>query len=442
MRWMMMTVLFLTAQMAWGDDPPPLDVAPPEPAGNRTGLPMPEVPAPRPRAAGYHEKVVAFDDPLVTYRLFVPDRCAEAADAGPGCPLLVMQDPGGRPDIRPYLDWARRHGVIVVGIEKVSNGMKQHDKPRFQRGVFKDLEAIGLPVHRHLRFTIGMSGGSADGERFTRHSPEAFAGLLLQGAGGIPVDRRRQHLAVAALFGTLDDWVSVDKVKERAELARRQGQSVRVIFYPRMGHAWAPMEDQLAALTWLMRTTRLTNRFLSDQERVGYREAMLAQVEADAAIADPRARIAACRDWVHVAPLADAPRWQAMGRAYVDAVLAVLEELDTAERRARWLLAATEKPPFEFGLIGPQQRERFEAVLGSWDADPVVADARRRQARLREIRGDEIDAGRDVAKLRLVIAAYVQVAQEAAGTPWAELAEQMAAPLRDWIARNPDGGGI
>jgi len=437
-----LAMICLLAASAVTQDPPPLDLDALEQDTTDAGLVIPEEPAPEPRGVGYHEKVAAFHNRDITYKLFVPDAYEDPAHADVRFPLLVVQNPGGRPNIKQYMDWAQAHGVVIVGINKVSNGMKQHLKPRIQTGVLKDLEAIGLRIHPQLKYTIGMSGGSADGERFTRHSAPKFAGVVLQGAGRIPADEKRRHLAVAVLFGTLDDWVNVAKVNEQVAAARDQGQAMMLKLYPKMGHKWAPMEDQQAALTWMLRTTKLTNPYLSDEEKAAYREQMLAQMRGDAQIEDPLERADAAMAWLRVKPLAETEEAVALGLAWVTAALAHADTLDDPSSQQAFLVdfAHRGKPLPE--SMNQAALNVFSQRLESLAADDAARSARSAQTKLLLTRDQEAQAGREVAKLREVIAGYQSIVDAYPGTRWAEEAAAEIKPLEKWIEKNPDGGGI
>jgi len=443
-RSVLLAALCLASAAALAQSPSPLDLDALQKDTTAAGLDIPEEPAPEPRGVGYHEQVAAFHDREITYKLFVPEAYADPPNADVQFPLLVVQNPGGKPDIKQYMDWAQAHDVVLVGINKVSNGMKQHLKPRYQNGVFKDLDAIGLRIHPHLKYTIGMSGGSADGERFTRHSPRKFAGVVLQGAGRIPADEKRRHLAVAVLFGTLDDWVNVAKVNEQVAEARGQGQDVMLKLYPKMGHEWAPLADQQAALTWMLRTTKLTNPYLSDEEKAEYREQMLEQIQAAAQIEDPTVRMDTTEQWFGVLPLRSEPkvdpRMTALALSAYQGLLQRLESMDDPIARLELLLQVGGSSYMAY--IPMEQRidvmQRFEAERDQ----PAVESHYQHWLAFNQARRTETHAGRDVELLRVAIGQYQQLAADAADTVWAERAAAEIAPLEKWIAKNPDGGGI
>ncbi|MFM2090000.1 MAG: Esterase depolymerase, partial [Planctomycetota bacterium] len=129
-----------------------------------------------------------------------------ARDPDLGVPVLVVQSPGGRTgrDIDRFLGWADREGVVVLGIDGPRNGMADHDKPRIQDAAMDTVAAL-LGLHPALRFTTGMSGGSADGWRWVRRRPDRFAGVVLQGITATPGDAQRGLLVVVHL-GAKDPW--------------------------------------------------------------------------------------------------------------------------------------------------------------------------------------------------------------------------------------------
>ena len=398
---------------------------------NTAGLKMPEVPKPEPRGPGYHDHVVAFADREVTYRLFVPD----AANHPPewGLPLLVLQNPGGRPNVKRYIDWAQRRGVIILGINKVSNGMAQHLKPRYQDRALADLDAIGLPVHKQLRFTIGMSGGSADGERFIRRRPKDFAGLVLQGAGSITKRDDATHLVAAVLYGALDPIVSIPKTYAMVDEARERGHAVMLTVYPKLKHEWAPLADQLDALDWLLDMARLTNPFLDDDEKATYRNALLAYVTATVKLGDRDERMKAAAHLLRLTPLRDEPAFAALVAHWIADVEATAAELDDAIARHETLAVALEGP---FGaLLADADRARVQASIEDLRKQDAVAADWQAQKAFMAAQELERRAGLEVEGIRAAVDAYDRLIAAAPDSRWAAKARKEADPLRPLLSK-------
>jgi len=411
--WMPLLLVLLAAGPV-SADPPALDLdvdldldldAGRDAAAADAGLEMPKERTPTPRGVGYHDKVEAFHDKEVTYKLYVPQQYAEAEAP---LPLLVVQNPGGNPNVKRYQPWADEHGVIVVGINKVRNSMPQHDKGRYWNGVLKDFETIGLRVHPQLKFTIGMSGGSADGERMTRGKGKRFAGLVLQGAGRIPTDESREHFAVAVLFGALDPLVNIPKTYEQAEAARESGMPIMLRVYPRLEHDWAPLEDQFEALTWLLHTAGMTHPYIGETEKNARREAAEAELKAIAARPDPSDRIRPAELLLTVPPLQGTEAWEQSLRAYVAAAVSVAAAVEDDFPTVSLMLVSGAKA-FVTSL-GDAVPGAVHETLDTAVAKHAAVESARREVELRQrfdaLLDRERRAGRDAAELRKIAEAY------------------------------------
>ncbi len=416
-----------------------------------------------PLGAGYHAEVTALADAGVTYKLYIPHSLAAAGpmtqpaaegdpEDGPpppvtatayrsprGTPALIVQNPGGKPDILRYRAWAEERGVILIGINKVSNGMPQHNKPRYQDATMRDLAERGVAIHPNLKYTIGMSGGSADGQRMARRHCGRFAGLVLQGAGDPPTGDDCGHLYLWVLAGAEDPiYQFTDKRRRGHEEARERGQQVRVTLYPDLKHEWAPMADQLRALDWMLAGSMLTHPGLADEERTGYRRNLLAQAEAIGGIKDVVRRRELARWLLEVEPLWDEPTI----RIGSEDSLAGGWILWTLER-SRQIRDLNERSAFLKDAAAWAESLRPVGKLGSdrvlWAvarADERDAEARRDwtlRQQYRQLRDQQAQAGLDPQKLRPLIEAYSTLEEQAAATPWAERARDAASHVQGLV---------
>ena len=100
---------------------------------------------------GRTEKIECFDDKEATYQIWLPPQY-DVKRSVP-YPILIKMPVGGPILIALVLGLGQ--WVIQIGVNKVSNGMKQHYKPRFQNAVFKDLDKRGVNVCRQLAIKVG-----------------------------------------------------------------------------------------------------------------------------------------------------------------------------------------------------------------------------------------------------------------------------------------------
>lgn len=412
-RWLLLLFMALTCALVKADAPP-LDAG-----ADPLGFEAPKPEALKPLEPGYHKSVIARHDGEITYSLFLPDDYTEAKHP---LPLLVLQNPGGSPNIKRYMDWAKERQVIIVGIHKVSNGMKQHFKPRYQDGVLKDLAARNIPIHDHLKITIGMSGGSADGERFARRRPKDFAGTILQGAGNPTTRSGSDHFCTAMLFGTRDSWVNVAKVRERTETARKRGQHIMLKFYPGMKHEWAPKSDQLDALDWVLDMARLTNPYLSDEEKKVYRNEYTHQMKAIAKVEDINKRINSAASLLRLKPLANEHSFTELQKQWVEDVIARSKNEQDKLIAHQQLMDALASTAGEL-LPDELQDELVNAAKSLRQDAQVNKDWELCQA-YRHLEQQEINANEDKEALHEVGRAYDELLPKAVDTRWEEPIKQ------------------
>ena len=484
-RLLVITLCLIPHGVVGGQDLEELDLeaidGPREGAVNEAGLTVPVVPTPEPLGPGYRERVEAFSDREVVYKLYLPDTVVEdprasarstrekreEEEAHPallkraltqpavpllppvtatpyrsprGLPALIVHNPGGNPNILRYRDWADERGVILIGINKVSNSMPQHDKPRYQDKTMRDLEARGVAIHPNLKFTIGMSGGSADGQRMARRQCSKFAGLVLQGAGEPPTGDDCRHLSLAILAGAKDPIYQPPHRIERAAAARERGQQVRLKIYPDLAHDWAPLEDQLAALDWMLAHQMLSHPGLTDEERDGHRRNLLHQVEAvvEADDLSPQRRRAEAEWLLLVEPLWMNPEAEnaAVHRdlriCWIRAMVAEADaESDTGERHAMiqdaagWLAKTPEGAKSSRVSFERLLKQRLQVFR---EFTPEVEEDWELRARFREIEQAEAEAGLDPQKLQPVVVDYQTLASEGENR-WAERARMKVMKL-------------
>ncbi len=411
-RWLLLLFMAWTCAFVKADAPP-LD------AGNDPfGFEAPKPEALKPLEPGYHKNLVARHDGEIAYSLFLPDDYTKAKHP---LPLLVLQNPGGSPNIKRYMDWAKERQVIIVGIHKVSNGMKQHFKPRYQDGVLKDLAARNIPIHDHLKITIGMSGGSADGERFARRRPKDFAGTILQGAGNPTTRSGSDHFCTAMLFGTRDMWVNVAKVRENTEAARKRGQHIMLKFYPGMKHEWAPKSDQLDALDWVLDMARLTNPYLSDEEKKEYRSEYINQMKAITEVEDINKRINSAASLLRLKPLANE-------KAFADLQIQWVEDVVSRSKNDQDKLIAHQQLMDALAsnageLLPAESQAELENAAKSFRQDAQVNKDWELCQAYRHLEQQEITANEDKEALREVGKAYQQLLDQAQDTRWEEVTQ-------------------
>lgn len=381
------------------------------------GLTLPSLPTPHHPATGYTERVACVADPEVTYKLFLPS--VYARDTEGLFPVLIVQDPSGRPNIKRYLDWAIAREVILVGIDRVANGMLQHHKPRYWKAVVADLEQRGVRVEPGLFFTIGMSGGSADGERFSRQFPAHVAGVVLMGVCNFPTGAQRAHIAVAVLAGAKDPLQTPMGLAELRQKAASSGNPFREMIEPDRAHDWAPMPQQRLMLDWMLDTGRLVSPRLAPERRAANlstaRQAMVRATE----LTDPAQRRQAAERWLAVASLRAQPEAASLSEAWCAAVLQQARmQGEVADGLILMAEALADGPEPMPGAI----RDALLDQQRVWRQQTRPA---REEAAWQALRGAirvENEAGLDKVALRRVIEAYGRILQEFPGTRAAQTA--------------------
>lgn len=381
--------------------------------------PMPPVETP---PAGYSERTVPGSDPVAKYKLFIPS--AYAADAKAELPLLVHHNPSGRTNIRPYTAWAEKHGVIVLGIDGISNG-KDTLKPRIWDATFKDLAKREVRVHPTLKLTIGMSGGSADGMRLARRKPETFAGCVFMGAGNIITNPKAKHMAYAILGGAKDEWMPGNACYAMVDKAREQGNPPpRVEIEIDRQHKEAPLARQLAALSWLLEFQKLQMPTLPEAQRKANLEAAHGRMKNVAKIIDAAERLAEAELLLALPPLEQFREdYAALAEVYVRTLGEMAGKM--TDPRAAYAAVFT-------GLRGrtlpDAAAKEAEALLKKHAAAEGVGAYAPLLAAYAELEEKEIKAGLQAEPLAAVLTAWEAFAQQAKDDP--ELSRQAAWRIR------------
>lgn len=394
----------------------------------------PQVEALQEPEPGLHEKINCITRPTESYALFVPQAHAKYPERQ--LPLLIVHNPGGNvhKDVKRYQQWAEANDVLIVGIYRIRNGMPDHHKYPIQDHVLKSLAQTNVRFHPVLKFTIGMSGGSADGFRWVRRKPDIFAGAVMQGASTSLDNERYKHLILAYLHGAKDEW-SVRGIYQKSEpAAERLGRPTKILIERDRKHEWAPQAQQEAVLTWMLHLAMLTHPKIDADQRQMYQQRIDARMTEAAKIDQPAERRAALETWLEL-PVADLPSFDAAMRAWVAAIEATLPDADQPIQRHVHLRQALAAPPAKH--LADDVRQRWQAQADRLAQQDAVADDWRWRTRYDELVEQEKRAGLAVEQLQPVAAGFEQLATDAAGTDWADRAAADAAKLRRLIASNP-----
>ena len=366
---------------------------------------------------GLTKKIECFHHRDTVYDLYLPSAYAEQPEEK--FPLLLVQNPSGRPKIQTYQSWAEERGVILVGLYKVSNGMKQHDKPRHWGAFLKDLEAKNVRVQKGLVMTVGMSGGSADGERFTRHFPDHTCGVIIMGVTLVPKGDQRKHIAAGLIIGGKDPFQGVAGREKLWNTIQKDGIAVRPVFDIGRRHDTAPLSETLMLLDWMLDLGRLQSPQLSEETRADTRKRMLERIPQLIREETGAERKERMEHFLTLPPLTGTEEHLALQEAWlqnlvresnaiqdaVDAGLHLLDELARAERTQ--VLPADQM----HGLVQKHGRDLPDGLLTSWKA-------------LRDIEHMEWEAHLDKTALAEVDRAYETFQQQ---DPFPALQERAAA---------------
>jgi hypothetical protein len=189
----------------------------------------------------------------VTYHIAVP----ETYDPARPPPLLILFSPGG--DGRGMMNFARaaanKLGWMVVGADRLRNGMDEKEAAAIERDLMADVRTQVTYDRRRL-FYGGFSGGAMRAYLLTMVQRDRCAGILAFGGwlGGrekqaMPFQRR---MRVAIVNGASDAGARTWEDQDRDALRRKQCE-VRIFHFPG-GHALPPPDILDQALEWLNQT--------------------------------------------------------------------------------------------------------------------------------------------------------------------------------------------
>lgn len=193
-----------------------------------------------------------------SYHIAVPDKFNP--DKLP--PLLVVFSPGGNGrglmnQVRPSankVDW------MVIGCDKLKNGMKEEEERAIEKDFMKDLQTF-IPYDRTRLYYGGFSGGGARAYSMTHHFKDKCAGILAFGGwlGGADEQKRpfQRNMAVAMVNGDKDPGAASWEAADKAVLERRRCK-VKIFHFPG-AHSVAPGAVIDEAIAWLNEQAAPTN---------------------------------------------------------------------------------------------------------------------------------------------------------------------------------------
>jgi hypothetical protein len=368
---------------------------------------------------GVTQKLTAEANAEAHYKLYLPK--AYAQDPERIFPLLINQNPSGKTNLKPYEAWAEAQEVILLGIDGISNGKIQGLKNTIADAVLADLVARQVRAHPTLRLVIGMSGGSADGIRLVRRKPEHYAGCVIMGAGGILDKPNAKHLAYAILGGAKDEWMPGDACAAMAEQARALGCAVRLEVELDRQHKEAPLEQQTAALTWLLELQQLQLPALSADARAANLAVARERMKAVAKITPADARRSEAELLLSLVPLKtySEERTQVVA-AWASAMTELCAALPNAGERHTFLCTAVLAGPYAVDLT-PEAKTAFEQQVTELRKDAAVAKDWSLRQRYSAAEALESSAGLKPEKLALALPLWEALAKDVAGTPWEAL---------------------
>jgi len=360
---------------------------------------------------GLSKKIECFHHRDTVYDLYLPS--AYGKQPKQTFPLLLVQNPSGRPKISTYQSWAEERGVILVGLYKVSNGMKQHFKPRHWSAFLKDLDAKNVRYQKGLVMTVGMSGGSADGERFTRHFPDHTCGVIVMGVTSVPKGERRRHIATGLIIGGKDPFQGVASREKMWAAIEKDGLVVRPVYDIGRRHDTAPLSETLMLLDWMLDLGRLRSPQLSQTDRTAARTTLQEEIRHLLSQKPTADRRLALEHYLTLPPLQETKEYASLQNTWIedllretgsqkDPVVRTLFLLDELQRAEKGLIL----PPEKTQDLLKEQSDRFpEGLLSSW-------------TRFQLLEEQEWEAHLDKAALQKVDALYETFLEEA---PFPEL---------------------
>ena len=378
--------------------------------------------------AGSVERVKTLSDGEASYSLFLPT--AYEKEPSRVFPLVINQNPSGRTRIGVYQQWAEEQGVILLGLDGISNGKEQGAKNKIADAVLKDLTARGIRAHETLRVTIGMSGGSADGMRLVRRKPEHYAGCVFMGAGSIIDNPKGKGLAYAILGGAKDEWMAGDACYAMVEKAQSLGCPTIVEVEIDRQHQEAPLARQAAALTWLLELQKLQLPSLPKEEREHNIAAARERMKNIGSIKDSAMRRAEAELLLKLPPLKEfQDDWAAVAVEWANTVLKLADSAN--EGRTTFMCEAL-RSPF-LAEVPAGAKEHLEAVATGLRNDPATAKDWALCAKYLDAEDAEIRAGLKPDKLAEAMSLWEALRKESVGTAWEEKVKRRIANVRVFV---------
>lgn len=252
---------------------------------------------------GLHAKVPTADGFDVD--LFIPD--AYGAQPARKFPLMYVNSPNGKPNVKAYSEWANKFSIVLLGINGAENGPWEPIVARQKAAVaFAEKE---LRISDCLRFSMGMSGGAQMSWLLCKTYPDKHAGILMMGQAGLE-NALPKHVAVAFIHG--DKEPNNPFIAGAIRKLKQAGNPVREIVRPG-GHIDGEQSDRIEMLTWMVNLERYTHPGRSKEEIEDAKNEAVKRVQGLDAIADAGARFAEAEElftipdigkWPEAKPLA------------------------------------------------------------------------------------------------------------------------------------------
>jgi predicted peptidase len=185
-----------------------------------------------------------------TYHIAVPDNFNPEKPP----PLLVVFSPGG--DGRGMMNQVRASantvGWMVIGCDKLKNGMSDEDAFPIERDLIRDFRTL-IPYDQTRLYYGGFSGGASRAYHLTYRFKDPCAGILAFGGwlGGVEEQKKRfqKNMAIAMVNGDTDPGACSWEEADKTALKRRRCE-VKIFHFPG-GHAVAPSKVIDEAIAWL-----------------------------------------------------------------------------------------------------------------------------------------------------------------------------------------------
>jgi pimeloyl-ACP methyl ester carboxylesterase len=365
---------------------------------------------------GVTQILAAGTDPGVHYKLYLPQEYGTKTDKL--FPVVINQNPSGRTNLQPYEAWAEQQGVILLGIDGISNGKAQQLKNQIADAVLADFAQRCPRAHPTLRVVIGMSGGSADGMRLVRRKPESYAGCVYMGSGAILDSPKAGHLAYAILGGAKDEWMAGNACDTLAAKARDLGCPVRLEVEIDRQHKEAPVDRQTAALTWIFEYQKLRLPSLGGAERETNMNAGRVRMQAVGKIADDATRRAEAEFLLTLKPLESFPAERSEVLADWGTTMQKLAEAEPSPvLRNVFLNVEVLRMPWAADLPS-NLKTALAQMVTELHKDPAVA--RDWVIRERYLSNEELEksAGLNPDKLREALTVWQALSKDVEGSEW------------------------